>query len=70
MSNRSIGKIFKEKLQKKLGKLVFLQNLWPKAIILGKELCLYGAIYEGQSVGGMLYNRGAIFLGSFEGRKP
>ena len=64
------SKIFKEKLQKRLGKLVFLQNLWPKAIILGKELFFIGALYEGQSVVGMLYNGEAIFLGSFEGRKP
>ena len=64
------SKIFKEKLQKKLGKLVFLQNLWLKAMILGKELFFIGALYEGQSVLAMLYNGEAIFLGSFEGRKP
>ena len=64
------SKIFKEKLQKRLGKLVFLQNLWPKAIILGKELFFIGALYEGQSVVGMLHNGEATFLGSFEGRKP
>ena len=64
------SKIFKEKLQKKLDKLVFLQNLWPKAMILCKELFFIGALYEGKSVGGILYNGEAIFLGSFEGRKP
>ena len=39
-------------------------------MILGKELFFIGALYEGQSVGGILYNGEAIFLGSFEGRKP
>ena len=39
-------------------------------MILGKELFFIGALYEGQSVVGMLYNGEAIILGSFEGRKP
>ena len=30
------GKIFKKNIEKKIAKLVFLPNLWPKAIILGK----------------------------------